>query len=331
MKTLRWMPGLGAVVMAMAMMPGGSGALSDTALAPVPAIPAIVSMFSTHAVVAIAESHGLRQAGDFYIALVRDPGFQRTVNDVVIEFASRQSQPLLDRYVVAGDSIPPDTLRTIWRNTTKVAAWEFPIYARWLAAIREVDRALPRERRIRVLAGDTPIEWTRMRGQEDWAALGDNNVSFASVIVDQVVARHRRALVVLGSNHLTRGGARDGGPNTTTRVEARAAGAMQVIWLYTGRPGGDDVDPRIERERWPRPALLPTRGTWVGAIAAGSRRLEDIADAFLHLAPARELVTEQAPAESFDSAYASELDRRSWIEWGDSTRARRFLGIGERR
>jgi enterochelin esterase family protein len=297
---------------------------------PAPAIPAIVGAFAHHPLVAIAESHGLRQAGDFYIALVRDPAFLDAVNDIVIEFASAQSQPLLDRYVVDGDSLPPDTLRSIWRNTTKTASWEYPTYARWLAALRAVNRGRERSRRVRVLAGDTRVDWARLRSRDDWEALGDNNVTFASVITGQVLAPRHRALVVLGSNHLTRGGDRNGGPNVTTRVDARDPGALYVVWLYTGRPGGDDVEARIQRERWPVPALAPLRGTWAGAIAAGSRRLEDVADALLYLAPARDLVTEMSPPEAFDVAYVDELDRRSWIEWGDSTRARRFLGLPAR-
>ena len=322
-----------AILSATALVPflAIANAATPAATRPQPAIPAIVCAFASHPVVAIAESHGVRQAGDFYVALVRDTAFQRTVNDIVIEFASGQSQPLLDRYVLAGAWVPPETLRTIWRNTTKVASWEYPIYARWLDAVREVNRALPPGRRIRVLAGDTPVDWSRLRGPSDWEALGDNNVSFASVIANQVLAAHRRALAVLGGNHLMRTGTRDGGPNTTTRVEALHPGAMHVVWLSNGRPGGDDVDARITDEHWPRPSLVSLRGTWIGQIAAGAHRFEDIADDLLYLGPARELVTEQAPATSFDSAYVVELDRRSWIEWGDSTRARRFLGLGDRR
>src|SRR5262249_21601616 len=63
-----------------------------------PAVAAIVAEFGRHPVVAIAEYHQLRQAGEFYAALVRDPGFMSSVDDIVIEFASGQSQALLDRY-----------------------------------------------------------------------------------------------------------------------------------------------------------------------------------------------------------------------------------------
>jgi len=142
----RWL-----VVLLLATSP----ARAADAPAPSPAIPAIVAAFATHPVVAIAESHGLVQAGGFYVALVRDSTFQRACNTIVVEFASAQSQPLLDRLVLDLAPVPADSVRWIWRNTTKVASWEFPIYGRLLAAIVEANRALPRARRMRVVAGDT--------------------------------------------------------------------------------------------------------------------------------------------------------------------------------
>jgi hypothetical protein len=207
------------------------------AAGPLPAASALVAALSTHEIVAIAESrHAIRQAGDFYVALIRDPDFQLAVNDVVIEFASGQSQPLLDRYILDGESLGPETLASIWRNTTKAASWEAPGYARWLAAMHDVNRSLPAARRIRVLAGDTPVDWTRLKSSADWTALGDNNVSFARVIEESVLAKGRKALVILGSNHLTRGGDRNGEPNTTTRVEALPG--IDVPRLPVQRPAG---------------------------------------------------------------------------------------------
>jgi len=297
-----------------------------------PAVPALVAQFAGHPVVAIAEYHGLRQAGDFYIALVRDPAFQRSVNDIVIEFASGQSQALLDRYTLAGDSLPPDSLRSIFRNSTKLG-WDSAVYPRWLAAIREVNRTLPPGRRLRVLAGDTPVDWSRLRTPKDWAALGPNDVSFARVIADSVLAKHRKALVVLGSNHLGRGGAfRDGSPNTTTRLDADHPGAMFVVLMFSGWPGGDTTEARIAREQWPTPALCPLAGNWPGALQVASQagivRLDRRADALLFLGPTRALDEEPPNRADLDTYDAGELDRRSWVEWGDSTRARKFLGLG---
>ena len=163
------------------------------ALIPVDAVQGIVAAFQQHPVVIIGEAHWLRQAGDFYVRLVRDPAFQEIVQDIVVEFASRNNQPLLDRYI-DGEDVPLEDVRRIWRDTTGVASWESPIYAEWLAAIREVNKKLPPPHRLRVVAGDTAIDWRRMHTHSDWAALGDNNVSFAEVIVNQVLEKNRRAV-----------------------------------------------------------------------------------------------------------------------------------------
>jgi hypothetical protein len=53
------------------------------------AVRGIVDAFDRFPIVAIGEGHSLREAGDFYVSLVEDSGFQRKVNDIVIEFGSR--------------------------------------------------------------------------------------------------------------------------------------------------------------------------------------------------------------------------------------------------
>jgi enterochelin esterase-like enzyme len=313
------------------------GSSSDCAGVPAnarPAVAGLIAEFARHPIVAVAEYHQLRQAVDLYIALVRDPAFQRTVDDIVVEFASGQSQALLDRYIVNGDSLPPDTLRTIWRNTSKVASWDSPVYARWLAAIREVNRHLPATHRLRVLAGDTPVDWSRIRTPADWAALGPNDVSFARVIRDEVLAKHHKAFVVLGSNHLGRGGSfRDGSENTTTRVEAASPGSMYIALMFSGWPGGDTTESRITREHWPVPGLADCKDEWPGSLViantSGVSSLGSRADGLLYVGPTAAFAVEtpvHAEVETYD---IDELDRRSYVEWSDSTHARRFLRLGK--
>lgn len=124
---------------------------SDSQL--VNAVSGIVASFQERPIVAIGECHWLREAGDFYVRLVHDPGFHRSVQEIVIEFASQNTQPLLDGHI-AGEDMPLEDVCRIWRDTAKAASWESPIYAQWLAAIRDVNRGLPPSRRLRVLAGD---------------------------------------------------------------------------------------------------------------------------------------------------------------------------------
>lgn len=120
------------------------------------AVRGIVAAFQQHPIVIIGEAHWLQQAGSFHVTLVHDPAFQETVQDIVVEFASQSNQPLIDRFI-AGEDVPLEDVRLIWRDTTKVASWESPIYAEWLASIREVNTTLPPARRLRVLAGDTAV------------------------------------------------------------------------------------------------------------------------------------------------------------------------------
>jgi hypothetical protein len=182
-----------------------------------------------------------------------------------------------------------------------------PIYAEWLGAIREVNRGLAASgnaRRLRVLAGDTAIDWGRIHTHADWARLGDNNVSFADAIMDQVLARKHRALVVLGSNHVTVSGDRDGKDNTTTRVEARFHGSTYVVLIAFANADRFSA------------AASPT-------LHPESRDKD--ADAYLYLGPRAALTLAMPPAGSLEPAYLKEIDRRSMIGWGE-LRARKFLG-----
>ena len=284
--------------------------------APRDAVNAIVQAFDDHQAVILGEAHWLQQAGDLYIRLVRDAAFQSKVNDIVVEFCSRNSQPILDRYT-SGEAVPFEELCHVWRDTTKVASWESPVYQEWLAAIRDVNRKLPPARRLRVIGGDTPIEWTKIRTHSDWAALGDNNVSFASLIMDGI-AKGRKVFVVLGTNHVTRNGDRNHDPDVTTRVESRFPKSTFVILLHNTPQMTD----------WPVPSIYGLRGTYLGAMKdANGDRLDRLADALLYLGPKSTLKTVKPRLSSIGPAYLNELDRRSMIEWGHPFQKELFFDL----
>lgn len=286
------------------------------------AITGIVAAFEQHPIVFIGEAHWLRQAGDFYVQLVQDPRFQRSAQEIVIEFASRSNQPLVDRYV-DGESIPMEEVRHIWRDTTKVAGWESPIYAQWLAAIREVNQNLPAGHKLLVLAGDTPVDWSRIHSHSDWAKLGNNDSSFTDVIVNQVLTRKRRALVVLGSNHVTKSGDRDGYTNTTTEVEKRYPGCCYVILIHA-RETDAIPEESLGFASEQSPALFDAYSL---SRMRGMRdlRISERADALLYLGPRKSLRMAYPAKGTLEPEYLREIDRRSMIEWGE-LRARQFLG-----
>jgi hypothetical protein len=291
---------------------------------PVNAVQGIVAAFKQHPVVLIGEAHWLRQTGDFYISLIHDHEFQEMVQDIVVEFASRNNQSLLDKYI-AGENVPIEQVRRIWRDTTKVASWESPIYAEWLAAIREVNKGLPAGRKLRVLAGDTSIDWSWVHSHSDWEALGDNNISISDVIQNEVLKKKHRALVVLGSNHVTKSGGRDGS-NTTTRVESHYPGSTHVVLLLNSGAISPALEDKLKLRSPNVPTLYELAETSLGNMAVeGSGPLIQVTDALLYLAPHGAFTVVFPSPGSLEQEYLKEIDRRSMIEWGE-LRARKFLG-----
>jgi hypothetical protein len=287
---------------------------------PEEAVPGIVKLFDRYSVVAIGEFHGYGELGNLYTALVRDAAFQAKVNDIVIEFASRQNQPLLDRYILQCEDIPEIELRRVWRDTSKAThSWESPLYTGWLVAIRDANKRLPAARRMRVLAGDTPIDWSKIKTHEDWLALGVTDVSFAKVVNEEVLDKNRKALLVLGASHLAKDGGRLKGQNTTTRIAKAHPGAMGVVMVFGTVPPfeyGSDVLKKIAE--WKIPTLFsPLKGTWLGKEPwLGRGSLEQVADGLLYVGPPGTQKMIKSRRDTIDKAYFEELQRRSVIQWG---------------
>ena len=78
---------------------------------------------------------------------------------------------LIDRFV-NGESVADAALGRVWQNTTvPQPLWDVPIYEEFFRAVRAVNASLPRERRLRVLLGDPPIDWDTIRSEGQRQAL----------------------------------------------------------------------------------------------------------------------------------------------------------------
>ncbi len=155
----------------------------------------LVSVFDHADVLALGESHQRKFDSDLRIRLVRHPDFARKVRVIVVEFGNTADQAILDRYV-RGDDVPLAALRSVWRNAVSngqdaIGVWDSPVYAEFLATVREINKRLPADRRVRVFGGDPPA------GSDL-----DRDSSAVSVLKEQVFDKHAKALVVYGSGHL---------------------------------------------------------------------------------------------------------------------------------
>jgi uncharacterized iron-regulated protein len=127
--------------------------------------------------------------------------FAQTVTDVVIEFANPLYQDLLDRYVNE-EAVRSTDLPKIWQDTTQPGAWDSPVYEDFLRAVRQANAVLPEGScvRVRVLAGDQPIDWSH----SPQPTLKDERDNSAASVIEGDVLNQRKALVVFGSAHIYR-------------------------------------------------------------------------------------------------------------------------------
>ncbi len=153
----------------------------------------LVSAFNHADIVAFGDDHWRKLDSDLRIALVRNPEFAKKVRFIVVEFGSTAQQPILNRYI-RGEDVPLAELQQVWKTTTQTnGVWDSPLYADFFAAVREVNKKLPAGARVRVLAGDPPT-----------GSSMDRDASALSILEEQVLKTHGKALLIYGPGHLFR-------------------------------------------------------------------------------------------------------------------------------
>jgi Haem-binding uptake, Tiki superfamily, ChaN len=146
----------------------------------------VVSAFDQADIVALGEMHQRKLDSDLRIAVVRHQDFAKKVRSIVVEFGSTTEQSVLDRYIL-GDNVSRAQLEQVWKTTTMAAngIWDDPMYADFFAAVRDVNSKLPADARVRVLGGDP-------------------ETAAVTVLKEQVLQKHGKALVIYGSGHFWR-------------------------------------------------------------------------------------------------------------------------------
>src|ERR1035438_3495037 len=158
---------------------------------PEAAVPAILAAFDKYEVVGIPEGHGMKDIDDFILSLIREPAFSGKVNDIAVECGNSLYQPILDRYV-AGDDVPFTEVRKVWRNTTQPMCGMSGFFEQFFPLVRAINQKMPPGKRLRVLAGDPPIDWDQVKTFQDYLKFTDRDVSVASVMEKEVLSKHRK-------------------------------------------------------------------------------------------------------------------------------------------
>lgn len=239
---------------------------------PVPAAKAIADAFDAHQIVAIPDAHGNPAIHAFNLAIVRDAQVDAAVDDIVVEFGNAKYQDILDRFE-RGEDVPYESLRQVWRNTTQAnPSADFPAHEELFRAVRAANAALPPTHKIRVLAGDPPIDWETVHTPAEYQKWIDRRETFpAELIRKEVLAKHRHALLIYGQMHYQRKNIMSNYDMTSeiaqtivSLLERDAAAKVFTVW----GAGIETMQPDVTS--WPVPSIAIVRGTVLGAADFGT-------------------------------------------------------------
>jgi hypothetical protein len=307
-----------------------------------PAVDIIGSLmleFEKADIVGLGEHHWTRIDSDLRIRLIQNPDFPKKVHYIVVECGNALYQGILDRYI-SGDGIQKEELQRVWRDTTQPGAWDSPIYEQFLNEVRSVNRRLPKELKIRVLAGDPPIDWAKVKTPEDFEPIINTRDSFPAELIGQKILRHHeKALLIYGDGHFFRKALQVGSgalvpvslhPTLASLLDESFPGRLYSIIAFGGpSPESTTLEHLIQGAE--RPVLLPLKGTAAGALDAndflwplvpvernGQRlpifprglRLAEAVDACLYYGDTDGTLVVPDPSIDADKIYAAEKDRR---------------------
>jgi len=296
-------------------------------------------------IVCLAEGgHAAREPHLFLRRLLSDRSILEAVDVIIVEFAAGSNQTILDAYI-RGEEVPFATLSQVWRDTGQSpnGPWDSPLYEELLQVIRDANRDLPLDKKVRVIAGDPPIDWERIQTREDFSAARIPRDSYAAdLVMEQAFQLGKRVLIIFGGAHLPRVPIAPDDPRNslTYRVLSQHPDAVRAIsFLSPEDLGVEDRIGELVTE-----TVYSTHSHWVGDINGGlvfpliySRvtnpstgeeewqevtlyadyQVRDLFDALIYIGPSNAWETVPRSYDPIrDEAYLAELNRRSMIRFG---------------
>ena len=278
-------------------------------------IKAILAAFNKYEVVGMDAAHGNKDLDDLILHVIRDPALPGKVNDIVVECGNSLYQGILDRYI-SGDDVPMSEVQQVWRNTSASMCSVSGFYEILFPLVRRINQRVSSARKLRVLAGDPPLDWNKVKDRSE--VMLDRDANIASVMEKEVLSKHRKALMLFGTFHLfhSNNTAPAGLESAVQRYERIYPAVTMVIG--TAMVFDNSTPPPTDKElarmaSWPSPSLVQNiNGTWLGDVA--KYYFSKMVDAYLYLGPADLILAEPKPAEIFlNKDYMAELRRRAVI------------------
>ena len=285
----------------------------------------ILASYDRVDLVCLGERHGSRQDSDLRLRLIRHPDFAAKVDVIVVEFANAMHQARLDRFI-AGENVPIEDVRWIWRDTG-YRAWDSPIYEAFLTTVRDVNKTLPEDQRIRVIAGDVPTDWSQIKTWEDMPRVINRGSYPIGVIEEEVFDKGLKGLAIFGSGHCERWGI-----GFTPALERNHPGRLFVI-----APTKDnDTKQRLRNavRLSDKPQLITIKDSPIAEHRAhdylyssdftDQTKMVDVVDAMAYFGSSPDTRVSPDSAIDEEEEYARERKRRNKIiiDWANHSRNR---------
>jgi hypothetical protein len=299
---------------------------------------AVLAAFRTRPLVAISDTHGGQETHDLLLTMLSDPRLYGTVNDIIFEIGNAFYQDTLDRFILGDGLVNDADLRLVWRDCLESPDiyLDSPIYEQIYRRVRAVNWTLPPGRRIRMLAGGPPLDWSTVTRPSQIPGQQQRNTYPAS-LARHALASDRRVLLFYGAAHLFRTKAANYGQDTIVTLIEQQTGVRAHVILDLMPLSTDRGGLFAQLAAYPRGTVIPAAGTWLGKASAGDilagvlqgqngqpptlvnpgcgMTVGQLADAGLYLGQAAEMTASWPdPAIYLDPVYWAELQRRSVIQ-----------------
>jgi hypothetical protein len=126
----------------------------------------------------------------------------------------------------------------MWRETEVMFAWNSPVYRQFYEAVRELNRSKLCPHPVRLILGDSPIDWAKVKTAAQFDQVEDRDAFFTKVVEREVLAKNRRAILISGVLHALKKMAFDpneGAPEkcVAQRLEEKYPGKLFLVGLVT--------------------------------------------------------------------------------------------------
>jgi len=298
------------VILAVALAVGLRVAAPNDA-APANPVAQIARQLDDHRLVMIGEFHRWQELHAFLQRMLRDPTFICRVDDVVVEFGNSRLQPIADAYG-SGADVPEARVQSMWRETAVPLTWNSPVYRQFYDAVRELNQAHLCPHPVRIVLGDPPLDWSKIKTVQDYAPWTDRDGSLATVVEREVLAKGRRALVLAGIAHAVKRGG-DEGPAAAELIERKHPGALfSIVPIRSPATAAAMKMPAPPSFRTVRASELAGMDFALISKVAPGKRVGEVVDGVLYVGD-KETSVYPPPTIYLDPAYERELRRRAAI------------------